>query len=259
MKQVLLFAILISTFSVNAQIGIGTSTPNVSAQVDVNSTTKGFLPPRMTAAQRNTITAPASGLMIYCLNCGSAGEPEYFNGSNWVNMVGAATAAVPVVSAGQAAFGGKIAYLFISTDPGYDANVQHGLVAATADQNVLSTKVTWFNGSNITTGATGTAIGTGLANTDMIITSQGATAINNAAGLARAYTNGGYSDWYLPSKDELNKLYLNKNVIGGFVGDFYWSSSESDYNMAWIQNYNGGNPYQTNKAQPYFVRAVRAF
>jgi hypothetical protein len=46
-----------------------------------------------------------------------------------------------------------------------------------------------------------------------------------AAGVARVYTGGGYTDWYLPSKDELNKLFLSRLNIGGYVTDTYWSSS----------------------------------
>jgi uncharacterized protein (TIGR02145 family) len=74
----------------NAQVGIGTSTPNASAQLDVSSTSKGFLPPRLTAAQRDAISSPAAGLMIWCTNCGySMGEMLIFDGVSWKTSAGA--------------------------------------------------------------------------------------------------------------------------------------------------------------------------
>jgi hypothetical protein len=69
----------------------------------------------------------------------------------------------------------------------------------------------------------------------------------------------GYSDWYLPSKDELNKLYLNKAAIGGFSSGLYWSSSESAADHAWYQNFSNGNQATDYKFYTYVVRAVRAF
>ena len=68
MKQVkhLLFAfLLMTTASIQAQVGIGTTTPAATAQLDVSSTTKGFLPPRMTTTQRDAIASPAAGLIIF--------------------------------------------------------------------------------------------------------------------------------------------------------------------------------------------------
>jgi hypothetical protein len=152
--------------------------------------------------------------------------------------------------------GGKIAYILQSGDPGYDANVVHGLIAAPSDQ---STGIQWYNLSYPTTGATATALGTGLANTDAIITSQEPTELNYAAGLARAYNGGGYSDWYLPSKDELNKLYLNRIAIGGFASAYYWSSTEYNLYHAWGQLFADGNQLFYNKGFADYVRAVRAF
>ena len=89
---------------------------------------------------------------------------------------------------------------------------------------------------------------------------QGGTATSYAAGLARAYSGGGYTDWYLPSKDELNKLYLNKVIIGGFADELYWSSSEDSAGYAWLQWLgSGGGQGVGSKGNGQRVRAVRAF
>ena len=104
LTTVLMIALAITTSS-NAQVGIGVSTANInqSAQLDVVSTTKGFLPPRMTEAERNLIpvTSASAGLQIWCTNCGVYGETEVFNGYSWTNMIGAAAAAPERVTIGN--------------------------------------------------------------------------------------------------------------------------------------------------------------
>ena len=72
----------------NGDAVVGTASPNASAVLEAASTTKGLLPPRMTNAQRNAIATPAAGLMVWCTNCGSAGELQVYNGTTWTNMVG---------------------------------------------------------------------------------------------------------------------------------------------------------------------------
>jgi hypothetical protein len=236
-----------------------TSAASASAVLEASSTTQGFLPPRMTRAQRNAINTPASGLVVWCNNCGAVGELQvYSENATWTNLSGTAAAGVYTPTIGEAYQGGKVAYVLQLGDPGYDPTTPHGLIAATLDQ---STGIRWYNGNYRTTGATGIAIGTGLANTNTIITSQGATATSYAAGLARAYSGGRYTDWYLPSKDELNKLYLNRIAIGGFAYSNYWSSSENDNNFAWYQSFNFITTYQDEygKYGEFYVRAIRAF
>lgn len=81
----LFFAFLYINVSKAQNVGIGTSAPN--AALEVKSTTNGFLPPRLTIAQRDSITNPATGLIIFCIDCD---ELEVFNGIVWKNMSGTA-------------------------------------------------------------------------------------------------------------------------------------------------------------------------
>ena len=155
---------------------------------------------------------------------------------------------------GQSYQGGIIAYILVDGDPGYVAGQTHGLIATPSDQ---STEIVWHTTNEGVTGATGTALGTGNANTNAIIALYGTE--NNAAKLCADLVLGGYSDWYLPSKDELNKLYLNRVAVGDFANNNYWSSTEEDNSNAWLQNLNNGYQQFAIKSYPVCVRAVRAF
>lgn len=77
----------------------------------------------------------------------------------------------------------------------------------------------------------------------------------------KASREGGYTDWYLPSKDELNLMYtkLHKNRLGGFGSGYYWSSTGVGTNFAWWQIFYNGNQGYNNKNVYNDVRAVRAF
>ena len=162
------------------------------------------------------------------------------------------TKAAPSLAIGDSFFGGKIAYL--------DGN-GCGFVAATSEQ---SSYMQWDNyPDQYFATTTAAAIGTGLANTDNIISSQGGATGSYAAGICADYsvTDGGvtYDDWYLPSEDELNQLYINRAEIGGFASNYFWSSTESSTPSARVQHLDGGNKSSLSKAGTWYLRAVRTF
>lgn len=140
-----------------------------------------------------------------------------------------------------------------------DNTGQHGLICASFDQ---STAIPWSNGSNITTNATGSAIGTGQANTEAIIAAQGSGSY--AARLCNELDLNGYSDWYLPSKSECFYMYFNLKTLKGlghFSDAIYWSSTEASIGNAYSQYSNDGYPPNGGyyKNTTHNVRAVRSF
>jgi hypothetical protein len=194
----------------------------------------------------------------------AAGEMMYWNGNAWVSVAPGGEGQLlsyhngaphweNFIAVGLPFRGGIIAYVFKPGDPGYDANVPHGLIAAPNDQ--IDSKWGCYG---ILSGANGINIGTGPLNTLTILNN--CTELDIAAKICNDLVINGYSDWYLPSIDELNKLFINKQSIGGFTNGRYWSSTEYNIYFPWYLDFDTGNPvWGNNKNNIYHVRAIRSF
>ena len=119
-------------------------------------------------------------------------------------------------------FGGGIVF-YVTTDG------LHGLIAETQDQ---SSSCSWYDAQNVIS-----------------------TSANHSA------TGALFTDWRLPTKNELSLLYSQKvaGTVGGFAGNYYWSSTEYDYDEAWFQGFSSDYQDSYLKTNTFFVRAIRAF
>ena len=183
-------------------------------------------------------------IALYILLCVSSAY-----GHNQIVVIPMGGDDTPTYSIGETGPAGGI--VFYTTDRG-----RHGLEAAAAD----STSSVWGCYEDFI-GGTLLDIGKGAANTAAIVAGC-VSAENTAAEVANAYELNSFADWFLPSRDELNLLYLQKYVVGGFASRYYWSSSDyfgSSLN-AFGQDFVNGYQYDLNsKGNTLGVRAVRAF
>lgn len=149
-----------------------------------------------------------------------------------------------LIAVGESYGGGIIFYV--------DSTKKHGLIGA-ANQAL---RAKWGCMGKVI-GGTSAAIGSGQANTLAIVNA--CDTANTAARLCDQLVLNGFSDWFLPSKEELKLLYLNKTIFRGLKTDYYWSSTEANATNAECQDFYDGHRLNYEKNKTFYVRAIRAF
>lgn len=149
--------------------------------------------------------------------------------------------------------GGVLAYILQPGDPGFDPHEIHGLIATPSDQGVAQ-----WGCFGSTLEGTSTDLGSGAENTRKILASCNQDGI--AAKICDDLVLDGFTDWYLPSLDELHKLFLNRQAIGNFPDEgYYWSSSAASSINAWPHSFCAGSRSSYPRTVEKRVRAVRSF
>lgn len=279
------------------------STADASAILDVKSTAKGLLVPRVTATQRAAIATPATGLVVYqtdgttgfYYNAGTSGAPSWklllasdgvgtaLTALNAANLTsGTVTAArMPALTGDITTTAGTVATTIannaVTTLKIADANVTIAKISATG----TASETTFLRGDG--TWSTTTSTYTIGYNADLggyvfflsIDNKHGLVANNQSPCVTGDWYNAQnvisiaacnfpsarkFTDWRLPTRNELNLMYAARAAIGGFVPSLYWSSTESNSLSAWAQNFDaGGIQVIDNKESSKQVRSIRAF
>lgn len=282
MKKVFitLTVILFASISQAQNVGIGTTTPNGSALLDLNSTSKGLLPPRMLSSQRDAITAPVAGLIVWCSDCGPSGEMQLFNGSTWTNMVGS-----PATNGGEITIGTQVwkaKNLDVTT---YRDGTPIPKVTDPAVWAALTTGAyCYYNNDSATYAATygklynyyavvdsrGLApVGYHIANSTEWSTLS--TYLGGDAAAGGKLKEAGLTHWVSPNNLATNSSGFTGLPCGYRFSDgtfntlttygYYWTSTESNATQAWyrVTRYSQGdfNLNYTNKQTGFSIRCIK--
>ncbi len=236
-------------------IGIGTTTLTASQEFDSNYDSNSI-----------TSTLTINNISVLTKN-GDISETalNYVNkngkigSGSAINKNGASNYTKNLVVIGDNYNGGIVGYILQPGDQGYDSDIQHGLIIATTDQSSGANNGTY--GQEIQY-VTPVDIGSGQINTALVAVN----VTNGGVFICANLDLNGYRDWFLPSRDELLRIYENRAIIGGFNtsgNERYWTSSfdPTNANKVYSVNFTTGIAdlvYKSNNTDPS-VRAIRYF
>jgi curli biogenesis system outer membrane secretion channel CsgG len=202
------------------------------------------------------IQAPAPTTQTYTVGkSGPAGGLTFFdNAPKMIQAVAPVNTSVVYKVGDRGPAGGIIFYVNPSSTDGW--RYLEAAPASTEGKDIA------WSSATTDVGRLSAELGTGKQNTQNIVNhSITAGESYRAAMLCDNLVSGGYDDWFLPSKSELNLMfvYLKEAGIGGFSNGWYWSSSQSSQSYVWAQQFSNGSQNDAGKGAGYSVRAIRQF
>lgn len=221
MNKIIFICLMLFTALSNAQVGINTDSPDASSALEIESTTAGILIPRLTETQRDAISSPATGLMIYQTD--QTTGFYYYNGS-WTR-IGSSGDSSTTNSYSVNTYYAELGGFVIETN----SDGTHGIVVAMQDQGDSN----WYKANN-------------LVNNYSKHDTDGAQ-FRDWRFPTKRELNLMYQAYRLSG----NPIGLNANP--------YWSSTQNDNSNAWRQDIHSGGQYSSSKNGSYKIRAVRSF
>lgn len=199
---------------------------------------------------KTSIVVPANVLIVGTQYTAKARFTGAVKGSSAYGTVNFTTATSFIPTTPGTPFGGGLYAGKITEDDGKTYAI---IVAPKAQGGEASGTLAWKTTQTTTTGTD--SLNNGFNNTAAMVAA--GIFLHPAAQFCKGLSINGYTDWYLPAKDELNLIYTNRGSLDAFVQDYYWSSTQNSSSSSWYQSFNNGGQSADGKTFTYYVRGVR--